>query len=61
MPGPRWFQSGGRGQTSSLEIGQMQATFTWLLEPMIECAGFRIDDADYSVDGIFARYVVHRR
>lgn len=34
------------------------STFTWLLEPMIERAGFSVDDADYSPDGIFARYVL---
>jgi len=37
------------------------STFTWLLEPMIERSGFRIDQADYSPDGIFARYVLRRR
>ncbi len=37
------------------------STFTWLLEPMIERSGFRIDDADYSSDGIFAKYVIRRR
>ena len=33
------------------------STFTWLLEPMMERAGFRIEAAEYSPDGIFARYV----
>lgn len=33
------------------------STFTWLLEPMLERSGFRIEDAVYSPDGIFARYV----
>ena len=33
------------------------STFTWLLEPMIERAGFRIERADYSDDGIFAEYI----
>lgn len=33
------------------------STFTWLLEPMIERAGFRIERADYSDDQIFAEYV----
>jgi len=33
-------------------------TFTWLLEPMIERAGRRIEAAQYSEDGVFARYVV---
>lgn len=37
------------------------STYTWLLEPIIEHAGFRIDEADYSEDGIFARYVAIRR
>ncbi|MFW6090531.1 MAG: class I SAM-dependent methyltransferase, partial [Actinomycetota bacterium] len=37
------------------------STFTWLLEPMLERAGFRIDDAGYSADGIFAWYVARRR
>lgn len=33
------------------------STFTWLLEPMMQRSGFRIEDADYSADGVFARYV----
>ncbi len=37
------------------------STFTWLLEPMIERSGFRIEYADYSPDGIFAKYVVRKR
>ena len=32
------------------------STFTWLLEPMIERAGFTIEQADYSEDRIFAHY-----
>jgi ubiquinone/menaquinone biosynthesis C-methylase UbiE len=32
------------------------STFTWLLEPMIEKAGFAIEHAEYSEDGIFAHY-----
>lgn len=34
------------------------STFTWLLEPMIERAGFAIERAERSDDGIFARYVL---
>jgi SAM-dependent methyltransferase len=30
------------------------STFTWLLEPMIERAGFRIEQADHSRDGFYA-------
>jgi ubiquinone/menaquinone biosynthesis C-methylase UbiE len=32
------------------------STFTWLLEPMIERAGFVIEQAEYSEDRIVARY-----
>jgi ubiquinone/menaquinone biosynthesis C-methylase UbiE len=32
------------------------STFTWLLEPMIEKAGFAIEQAEYSEDRIFAHY-----
>jgi ubiquinone/menaquinone biosynthesis C-methylase UbiE len=38
-------------------IRDEHSTFTWLLEPMIERSGFRIEDADYSTDGVYARYV----
>lgn len=34
------------------------STFTWLLEPMLERAGFRIEDASYTEDGFFAKYVL---
>ncbi len=34
------------------------STFTWLLEPMIERAGFTIESATYSVDGVDAQYVL---
>jgi len=33
------------------------STYTWLLEPMIECSGFRIDHAQYSSDGFEAEYI----
>jgi ubiquinone/menaquinone biosynthesis C-methylase UbiE len=36
------------------------STFTWLLELMLERVGFAIEDADYSDDGIFAKYVLRR-
>ena len=34
------------------------STFTWLLEPMIERAGFAIERAEHDDDGIFASYVL---
>jgi SAM-dependent methyltransferase len=37
------------------------STFTWLLEPMIERAGFDIIDVDRSASGVFARYICTRR
>lgn len=33
------------------------STFTWLLEPMLSRTGFRIEQTEYSDDGIFARYI----
>jgi hypothetical protein len=33
------------------------STYTWLLEPMIERCGFRIEGADHSADGFFAHYI----
>ena len=36
------------------------STFTWLLEPMMERSGFRIEDAEYTDDGMFAKYVARR-
>jgi SAM-dependent methyltransferase len=35
------------------------STFTWLLEPMLERAGFRIEDADH-LGGVSARYLCRR-
>lgn len=34
------------------------STFTWLLEPMIERAGFAIERTEHSGDGFFAQYVL---
>ena len=38
-------------------VREEHSTFTWLLEPMLERAGFLIEQAEYSPDGIFAAYV----
>jgi ubiquinone/menaquinone biosynthesis C-methylase UbiE len=38
-------------------IRDEHSTFTWLCEPMLERSGFKIEDASYSPDGLFARYV----
>jgi ubiquinone/menaquinone biosynthesis C-methylase UbiE len=34
------------------------STYTWLLEPMIARAGFAIEEATHSDDGIFASYIL---
>ena len=36
------------------------STFTWLLEPMILRAGLRIETAEYSDDGMSAKYVCRK-
>ncbi len=36
------------------------STFTWLLEPMMQRTGFTIEAAEYSTDGMFAKYVARR-
>ncbi len=33
------------------------STYTWLLETMLERAGFEIEAAEYSPDGFFADYI----
>jgi ubiquinone/menaquinone biosynthesis C-methylase UbiE len=38
-------------------IRDENSTFTWLLEPMLEKAGLKIQTAEYSEDRVFARYV----
>jgi ubiquinone/menaquinone biosynthesis C-methylase UbiE len=60
-----WCASGGldaaRGWSrTELEehVREEHSTFSWLLEPAIERAGFQIEQADYSEDRIFARYVL---
>ncbi len=63
----RWCAAAGTGTETDWSRAELEehvrdeySTFTWLLEPMIERAGFRIDDADHSADGVFARYVARR-
>jgi hypothetical protein len=34
------------------------STFTWLLEPLLDRAGFTIADATYSDNQIFAQYLL---
>jgi ubiquinone/menaquinone biosynthesis C-methylase UbiE len=37
------------------------STFTWLLEPMMDRAGFDVVDASYDASGMFASYLCRRR
>jgi len=59
-----WFASGGEDvetEWSRVELEEHvrdeHSTFTWLLEPMLERSGFKIETAEYSPDGIVATYV----
>jgi SAM-dependent methyltransferase len=36
------------------------STFTWILEPIVERCGFTVESAEYSDDGISAKYVLRR-
>lgn len=60
-----WCATGGDqvvGQWSRAELEEHvrdeHSTFTWLLEPMIERAGFVVEEALHSEDGILARYLL---
>lgn len=54
---------GGEWVRSDIDdhIRDEHSTFTWLLEPMIERAGFTIDQATYSDDGFYAAYIARPR
>jgi SAM-dependent methyltransferase len=52
VPDDQW----GRADVEE-HVRDEHSTFTWLLEPMLERAGFEIDVADHSPDGLFARYL----
>ena len=60
-----WCATGGDGTDGEWSradyeehVRDEHSTFTWLLEPMIERAGFTIEEALHSQDGIFARYLL---
>lgn len=44
-----------------LHVRTEHSTYTWLLEPLLERAGFAIQQADYRPSGAFAAYVCVRR
>ncbi|MEX2621376.1 MAG: methyltransferase domain-containing protein [Egibacteraceae bacterium] len=37
------------------------STFSWVLEPMIERCGFEIEEAQYTSDGFFGKYIARAR
>lgn len=60
-----WCATGGDGIVGEWSRAELEehvrdehSTFTWLLEPMIQRAGFTIEEAEHSADGIFARYLL---
>jgi len=60
-----WFATGGddpeQGWTRAEfeeHVRDEHSTFTWLLEPMLERAGFEIIESEHSADGILAAYVL---
>ena len=60
-----WCATGGDGIVGEWSRAELEehvrdehSTFTWLLEPMIQRAGFTVDEAVHSADGIFARYLL---
>ncbi len=60
-----WCASGERDAEQGWSRAELEehvrdehSTFSWLLEPMLARSGFAVEDAAYSDDGIFARYVL---
>lgn len=54
-------ESSGKDQWNRADIEEHireeHSTYTWLLEPMIERCNFTIEEAAYSPDGFFAKYI----
>jgi SAM-dependent methyltransferase len=64
----RWLDRAGTDPAAGWTRGEIAAdlrdehvTFAWLLEPMLEHAGFEIVDAEYSASRTFAAYTCVRR
>lgn len=60
-----WCASGGLDAEKGWSRAELEehirdehSTFSWLLEPMLQRSGFHIEEASYSDDGMFARYVL---
>lgn len=60
-----WCATGGDGIVGEWSRAELEehvrdeySTFTWLLEPMIQRAGFAVEEVTHTPDGIFARYLL---
>lgn len=60
-----WCATGGEDAAAEWSRTELEehvrdehSTFTWILEPMLERCGFRIESAEHSPDGILAHYVL---
>lgn len=61
----RWLQSsaadrpeeGWTREELEAHLREEYSTFTWLLEPLIEAAGFKIDTAEHASVGAYANYI----
>lgn len=60
-----WCATGGESSEADWSRAELEehvrdehSTFSWLLEPMMQRSGFQIRQAEYSQDGIFAKYLL---
>ena len=63
----RWCATGGSTVDDGWSRAELEehvrdehSTFAWLLEPMAVRCGFSVEAADYSDDGIVAKYILRR-
>jgi SAM-dependent methyltransferase len=52
---------GWTAEELATHVREEHSTYSWLLEPMLERAGFAIQDAEYGGLRVFARYIAIRR
>lgn len=63
-----WCATGGPDDDTSAwsradyeeHVRDEHSTYTWILETLAQRAGFIVEQAEYSADGIFAKYVLRR-
>lgn len=54
-------EAGWTAPELATHVREEYSTYSWLLEPMLERAGFEMRDAEYSASRVFARYVCVKR